>query len=133
MSAVIAVGGCGGSSGSKGLTKAEWIQKADALCAKTFPQQRRDEARNDLKDVVSLAKETLSQIRALPLPTEGATQVKSILNQEQHAIVGLSAGVSEQSIDASAATGELQKAAQMLVAAQKAAGSFGMNVCNAGQ
>jgi hypothetical protein len=43
VAAAVALGGCGGSGddGDEGLTKAEWIAKADALCKQSFAASER--------------------------------------------------------------------------------------------
>jgi hypothetical protein len=130
---VVIVASGGGSSTSSGLSKAQWIQKADAICGKTFPQQSADQSNGNLAGAVNLAQQTLTQIRALGLPTSGADQVKSIEAQEQRGTTLLEQAVANANSDPTSAQSDVQQAQSAIQGAQTTAGQFGMQVCNAGQ
>jgi hypothetical protein len=127
------VGGESGGGGSKALTKAQWIQKADAICGSTFPQQAQAQRDNDLAKLAALAQQTLTEIRALGLPTEGASQVKQYENGEQQVLNLVEQAVATQRSDPSTSANDLQQASQLIQANAALAGRFGMQVCNAGQ
>lgn len=119
--------------GKKGLSEAAWISRADAICGSTFPEQAADESADNISGATALAQQTLTRIRALGLPTSGASQVKSIESQEQQGTDLLEQAVASASSDPTQARSYLAQAEAAITAAQKAAGQFGMQVCNAGQ
>lgn len=128
--AVVAIVVLGGSSG---ISKAAWIQKADALCGKTFPQQASDVSKDNLTGAASLAQQTLTKIRALGLPSSGASVVKKIESEEQNGTNLMEQAAEEESANPTQAETDLQHASTVITSAQKQAGAFGMQVCNAGQ
>jgi hypothetical protein len=130
---VIIIAGSGGGGSSGGLSKAAWIAKADAICGKNFPIQAQDQSQNNVAAASQNAQETLTQIRALGLPSSGAAAVKSFESQEQHATDLIEQAVSAESSDPTTAQSDLQQAQSVIGGASRAAGQFGMQVCNSGQ
>jgi hypothetical protein len=128
---VIVVAGSGG--GGSGISKAQWIAKADAICGKNFPIQAQDESQNNLAGSAQNAQETLTAIRALGLPSSGADQVKSFENQEQQGTDLIEQAVSAESTDPTTAQNDLTQAQSVIKTAATGAGQFGMQVCNSGQ
>jgi hypothetical protein len=129
---VVIVAGGGGSSGT-GLSKAAWIQKADAFCGQSFPQQSADASSGNIAGQASLAQNTLTKIKSLGLPSEGADQVKSYEALEQRGMNALEAAVGNANSDPSTAQSDLQQAQSIFQTGATDAGNFGMQVCNSGQ
>jgi hypothetical protein len=123
----------GGGGGSSGLSKAAWIQKADAICGKSFPQQSADQSSGNIAGQVNLAQQTLTQIKALGLPSSGADEVKSFESLEQKGTTLMEQAVAANGSDPATVQSDQQQANQAIQTAQTTAGQFGMQVCNAGQ
>lgn len=131
---VVASGGGGSGGSTGGLSKAQWIQKADAVCGRTFPQQAQDLSNRDLAGATELAQQALTEIRALGVPTSDASQVRQYVSEEQQ-VVNLfeSAVASSTSTNPSTAESDLLQGEQLVRSAAVLAGQIGMMVCNSGQ
>jgi hypothetical protein len=81
---IVAAIGLGGGGG--GLSKAQYIQKADAICTASLPLMKTAESNNSRTEAVSVAQTELSQLKALGLPNQDPQAVTSWLNAEQAAV-----------------------------------------------
>jgi hypothetical protein len=136
MALVLLVGGCGGSS-SSGLTKQQWIAKADGICKDAKTQIAAIPAPTSITGLVSEGQKALvitqnefAQLRGLAAPSADAATIKTMLDtaaQEIPATVGLIA---------IAKTGDMTKIQQyeaskqpIIDKAKQLAKSYGLTVC----
>jgi hypothetical protein len=121
VAAGLAFAGCGGDDGSQGLTRQEFIAKANAICAeakqktarfsKDFPSSHATprQAQQFFKEIAPFSKQTADRIAALPAPA-GDEQVKG-LQDEYKTAAGRIAAAGKSPAKAKAAlnnrTGEL--------------------------
>ena len=107
--AVVFAGGCGGSSDSDSLTKAEFVKRAEAICAKHKAQVENDLfayiAKNTgekspskavqgeavTKTVVPIYRAELEEIEALGAPSDDEDQVGEILSSFEGGIAATEA------------------------------------------
>ena len=136
--AALALGGCGGG-GYQGLSKADFVTQANAIC--TNGQKALDSIGASVGSSPTLAtlqrtysgpflaavREEVSQLRALKPPKADRTTIATMLDNLAAGITQFSAAItSAKSLQAVAAL----KEPPSLAAADKAATSYGLTACN---
>jgi hypothetical protein len=89
---IVIIGAALGLGGGGGLSKAQYITKADAICTSFSPQLTSAESAGNVSQVVSIAQSELSQLQALGPPSQDPQGVTTWLNDEQAAVTALQQG-----------------------------------------
>jgi hypothetical protein len=135
---VVVAAGCGGNAGGKRLTREEYAQKADAICAKYNEQTRKLQNPTSLSELAKVADDTLpildsavSDLRKLKPPSDEQPTADQWLGQ----IENLKGDLQEirdkaKSNDMQGVQAVVPKATQHNAKANQLATQLGMNTCN---
>jgi hypothetical protein len=134
--ALLAAAACGGSSGT--LTKAEFIQQADKLCAAAndeldaLPEPKTpEELRTVLDKGVSRTRKLLSDLRALNEPEADERTVEEIYSLVEQSIAKLAeADAAFASGNVAAIDGIVQAGQGLLDQANAASKTYGLKDCS---
>jgi hypothetical protein len=131
MVSAVAGAGCGGEDA--GLSKAEFIAEADAICA---VQQEQLDAVTALQDPereserVAISEKTLDDLRALPPPQGDEAAVDEIFSGFERSTALTADYVdARRAGDADAADAAMSDAGVVLAEAVSAAGQYGFKTC----
>ena len=80
---IIIIAAAAGLGGSSGLSKSEYISKADAICTSFAPQNAAASNAGNRAEVISLGKTELAQLKALGLHNQDPQAITNWVNEEQ--------------------------------------------------